>query len=237
MRRSRRWVLGTGVVALAMTMAVFSARRVAAQQPPGAAVEGTVRVQHPPVTEPLVANVDNAVCGHAVANDQVVVGPGGVLAGAVVWLDGVRAQAAAHRDVTVALDQQHCRFAPHVLSATVGATLALTSRDPVLHNIHAVMDDRTLFNVAIPVAGVVVRKPLREAGLVRVKCDVHGWMSAFVYVFEHGFHAVTGRDGTFHIGDVPAGTYPVHVWHERLGERTASVRVGASGSATVDVTY
>jgi plastocyanin len=170
-----------------------------------------------------------------VPNDQLVVGAGGVLANAVVWLDNAQApQGGSPSDVT--LTNTGCRFEPHVATATTGANLALTSRDTFLHNTHGYLGTRTLFNLAIPAAGMTIRRPLAQPGRVTVKCDVHSWMLAHVHVFPHPYHAVSGRNGGFEIRGVPAGTYPVKVWHEQLGEKNASVTV-ASGVATVDVSY
>lgn len=205
---------------------------------PTGSVRGMVKVARAPAA-PAALRVTTAQqhCGQSVPSDELVVGRGGVLANAVVWIEGAAAPAGGRpAPVAVTLDQQRCRFAPHVSTATVGAQLALTSRDPILHNVHAFLGSRTLFNVAIPVAGMVVRKPLAEPGRVTIKCDVHAWMSAHVHVFRHPYHAVTAADGTFQIPRVPAGTYPVKVWHERLGEKSASVTV-AAGAANVALTY
>ncbi|MBI2893365.1 MAG: hypothetical protein HYY06_07415 [Deltaproteobacteria bacterium] len=226
-------------IVLATGLAILGIRpgEVDAQQT--GTVQGTIRVARPPAAPAAHRVTQNAdVCGQSVPNDTVSTGAGGALAGAVVWLDGAPAPAGgAPRAVDVTLDQRRCRFEPHVQTATVGASLGLTSRDPILHNIHAYLGTRTLFNVAIPVAGMVVRRPLAEAGRVQIKCDVHAWMASWVVVFPHPYHAVTGRDGSFRIAGVPAGTYPVKVWHETLGERSGSATVAAGGSATVNLSY
>ncbi|MBI2892991.1 MAG: hypothetical protein HYY06_05530 [Deltaproteobacteria bacterium] len=192
-------------------------------------VSGTVRVARPPAAPaPTKVTVQADVCGQTVPSDELAV-TRGALGGAVVWLEGVPAPAGtAPRPVQVTLDQHRCRFEPHVQTATVGATVGLTSRDPILHNIHAYLGTRTLFNVAIPVAGMVVRRPLGEAGRVQIKCDVHAWMSSWIVVFNHPYHAVTSADGSFRIQGVPPGTYPLKVWHERLGEKSASATVSSA---------
>lgn len=219
-----------------LLLALAAISEVQAQQT--GTVTGTIKVGRAPAA-PAAHQVDVSPehCGATVANETLVVGAGGALANAVVWLDNVPGGSAGGQGTAaVSLDQRGCRFAPHVSTATVGQQLAVGSHDPIMHNVHAYNGSRTLFNLPIPTPGVSVRRPLSEAGRVDIKCDLHGWMSAVVYVFAHPYHAVTGRDGTFRIQGVPAGTYPVKVWHERLGERSGSVTV-AGGSATVNLSF
>ena len=73
--------------------------------------------------------------------------------------------------------------------------------------------------------------------MVKLGCDVHRWMTAFVGVVLHPYFAVSGRDGTFEMGHVPAGTHIIRAWHERLGELTRSVTVRAGGVTTLDMGY
>jgi uncharacterized protein (DUF2141 family) len=72
--------------------------------------------------------------------------------------------------------------------------------------------------------------------MVPFKCDVHGWMNAYVGVLDHPFFAVTGEDGKFAIKGLPAGSYTVEAWHERLGATTQSVTLGAKESKDVSFT-
>ena len=70
-----------------------------------------------------------------------------------------------------------------------------------------------------------------------VKCDVHPWMSAWVAVFDHSFFTVTKQDGKFSLAGLPAGTYDVVAWHEKLGEQTASITVGADETKAQDFSF
>ena len=107
--------------------------------------------------------------------------------------------------------------------------------DPVLHNVHAYDPAHTsLFNVSMAVQGVKLQQRLPQ-GLVRVKCDVHPWMTGFVYASETPYAAVTGKDGAFRLDGVPPGTYTLHVWHEVLGAKDAGVTVPPKGAANVSV--
>ena len=73
--------------------------------------------------------------------------------------------------------------------------------------------------------------------MVRVKCDVHPWMAAWVGVLDHPFFTVSAADGSFTIENVPAGTYTVEAWHEKFGTRTASVTVSEGASAGSDFSF
>ena len=71
---------------------------------------------------------------------------------------------------------------------------------------------------------------------IQIRCDVHFWMAGFVHVLAHPFFAVTGDDGTFTIEDLPAGTYTLEMWHEKLGTQTQTVTVAGGEQKSVDFT-
>jgi len=192
-------------------------------------VKGTVTFTGTaPVQKPLAVNRDGAACGQSVPDESIEVA-NGRLANVVVTVLGAPAKPGT---TTVVLDQKKCRYRPHVQAAQVGSALEIVNSDPVLHNVHGYMGPATSFNVAMPVKDQREARKLDKPGLVRVRCDVHDWMGAFVLVVE-GPAAVTGADGTFRIQGVPPGTYTVKAWHEKLGEQTARVTVPASGDAAV----
>jgi hypothetical protein len=107
--------------------------------------------------------------------------------------------------------------------------------DALLHNTNLILkvgdSGKTLANIALTGAGKSQTEKLKKAGLVEVKCDVHEWMKAWIYVSKHPYVAVSGDDGSFEIGDVPAGKYKALVWHEALGQHEAEVEVTAGGTA------
>ena len=103
----------------------------------------------------------------------------------------------------------------------------VTSEDDTLHPIHAYDDRaRTMFNVAIPIAGLAIERPLSRPGVVRLECDSHGWMRRWLYVIDDST-TVSGSAGRFEIGDVPAGTYELTIWHEWFGGASHTVTVSA----------
>jgi len=195
-------------------------------------VKGTVTFTGTPPARPtLPVTKDGSVCGAGVPDESLLVA-NGRLANVVVTVKG--APPAPPEQAT--LDQQGCRYVPHVQTAPLGSTLDIVNSDPLLHNSHGWQGRATRFNVPTPVKGMRVPARLDRAGLVQVRCDVHGWMSAYVVVPD-GRAVVAGADGTFRVRDVPPGTYAVTAWHERLGERTAQLTVPPQGEARVDFDY
>ena len=136
----------------------------------------------------------------------------------------------------VELDQSGCRFTPHVLAVRVGQTLRVLNPDGTLHTVHAYSRVNTGFNDAMPKFRTELEKVFDRAEPTPfvVKCEVHPWMNAWVAVFDHPFYFVTGRDGSFRIGNLPAGTYELEIWHERLPAQTHTVTVGVGESVRVD---
>lgn len=133
------------------------------------------------------------------------------------------------------IDNRDCQFVPHVAVATVGDTVVALNSDSTLHNTHYYGPMRS--NISLAVEGMTAFRVARRTGLVTVLCDVHGWMTAYIHIDPHPFHAVTDARGRFRIEGVPAGSYTLKLWHEELGSREVEVEVAAGEVATVDVEY
>jgi Polysaccharide lyase family 4, domain II len=182
---------------------------------------------------PIRVTIDAKVCGMELPDESVVVGAGGGLANAVVTLKGVKA-ATPYPDAQIT--NEKCRFLPRVQLARPGAPAKTSSKDALLHTTNAQQDGgRTLFNVGLPVPGMVVTRALNGAGLVRITCNTHTWMRGYVVVSDD-IAAVTGPDGRFQLNGVPAGTYELVVWHEALKGPPTKVTVTAGGTAAVKLT-
>lgn len=168
------------------------------------------------------------VCGK-VADESLVVGVGRGVRYAAVTLEGIGKGKAVEREAVHELDNMKCRFAPHVQTASVGQFLLMRNSDPILHTVHAYTPEgQPHFNVGL-YPGRVSRKPLVKAGVIKVLCEVHPWMSAYIVVSEHPYHSVTDVYGEYQLTEVPSGKYRLKVWHERLGvkEREVEVKAGA----------
>ena len=139
----------------------------------------------------------------------------------------------------VTIDQRGCVYLPRVVGVQVGQTFQVRNSDGLLHNVHSssVVKENT-FNIAQPLAGMVNQFRLKEEpGMLRLGCDVHSWMTAYVAVVSHPYFAVSDRAGVFQIADVPPGKYTIQAWHERFGMVKQTVQVRAGAVASVDFAY
>ena len=138
----------------------------------------------------------------------------------------------------VKLDQKACHYTPHVLGVRVGQTLAITNSDDTLHNVHAMPNTNSEWNKGQALKNMVDEKKFtaREV-MVPFKCDVHNWMHAYMGVIDHPYYAVTHDGGKFELKNLPAGTYTVAAWHEKLGTQTQSVTVGEKESKELSFTF
>ena len=162
---------------------------------------------------------------------------GGGLANVFVYLsDGVSGGPAASG--SAALNQEHCRYAPHVFGVQLGQNIAITNSDNLLHNINASPTENRGFNISQPRAGITSNQSFNVAEvMVPVRCDVHGWMNAYIGVVDHPYFATSDATGNFSIANVPAGTYTMTAWHEEYGTMTTSVTVAAQATAEVAFDY
>jgi hypothetical protein len=121
----------------------------------------------------------------------------------------------------------------------VGQLVQVRNSDEVLHNVHSnPARGGNAFNFSQPKAGIVQELRLKEPEIMlRVACDVHRWMTAFVGVVSHPYFATSGAGGTFTIPNVPAGSYTIQSWHELFGVQTQTVRVTDGGTSKVEFAY
>ena len=122
--------------------------------------------------------------------------------------------------------QENETFVPRVVAITRGSTVDFPNADPFFHDVFSLSRAGT-FDLGSYPRGQTKSQQFRRAGLIKVYCHIHSHMSASIMVFDHPFFTIPRADGTFTIDDVPAGTYKVSAWHERIGENTQSIRIEA----------
>jgi Carboxypeptidase regulatory-like domain len=138
----------------------------------------------------------------------------------------------------VTIDQMGCRYHPHVFGIRVGQELDIINSDPTLHNIHALPKNNTEFNTGQPIQNMKTMHMFTAPEvMVPFKCDVHGWMNAYVGVMDNPYFAVTDKDGKFSLKGLPPGTYTIEAWHEKAGTQTAMVTLGAKETKEADFTF
>ena len=136
------------------------------------------------------------------------------------------------------IDQKQCRYHPHVFGMRTNQPLEIINSDPTLHNIHAIPKTNAEFNNGQPIQGMKMTHTFdKPEVMVPFKCDVHGWMNAYVGVLDHPYFAVTKDDGKFELKDVPAGTYTIVAWHEKLGTQDQKVTLGEKESKEITFTF
>jgi hypothetical protein len=204
--------------------------------PEAGVIKGTVTYTGDKKAPPLNVTKDTQVCTHGGQPDGSLEVNDGKLKNAVVAITDPIAQGKKWEFEKISVDNKECLFVPRVQVARERGKVEATNSDQLLHNVNLMPRgaDKPLANVALPAPGMTQSKQLKQAGLIEVKCDVHEWMHAWIYVSPHPYAAVTGEDGTFEMKDVPPGEYSAMVWHETLGEATAKVKVDPGGTATLD---
>jgi len=175
--------------------------------------------------------------GKQVVNEVVKATADGSLGNVFVRLEGKFPKTPVPA-TPVTINQSTCLYSPRVIGMQLGQTLQIKNSDNLLHNVHSVSDHDNQFNLAQPKAGVVDSyKPKNEEVMMRLGCEVHSWMMAYVGAVTNPYFATSDASGNFTIDKVPPGTYTIDAWQERYGPVKKTVTVTAGGTATVEFTY
>ncbi|NRA03607.1 MAG: hypothetical protein HRU00_13505 [Myxococcales bacterium] len=179
--------------------------------------------------------------GKRLKPDTVILNDNGTLRNAFVWVKtGVEDWSFPMPEGDALLDQHGCRYEPHVQGMRTGQSLSIKTSDPTAHNVHGYTKVNRSFNRSQPpgAADVSIRMRKDESTPpMKVKCDIHPWMNAYVAVVDHPYFAVTGADGSFELGNLPPGTYTIGAWHEKYGAIDQTLTIGDNESMTLDFDY
>ena len=206
----------------------------------GGSITGTVTTSAPlPPLAPVPTGRDSALCGATVA-DESVTQQGTALAGAVVWVEGLRRGKPLPLERRLELESDRCRLKPRIQAAVVGSAVNVLGHDDFRQHLYFLAggerESRAMVLLGRDEQVIPTERPFSAPGLVVVKDADHPWPTAYLAVFDHPYFAVTAPNGTFTIDGVPPGRYTLKVWHERTAVAERPVEVGAGTPTTATIT-
>jgi plastocyanin len=208
---------------------------------PGLAIGGSIKGKvmlagAVPTPKKIEVTIDQYVCGTTKEPEDLLLSPQKEIRNAVVWIDNppTGKTGAPALPEKVEMDQKKCVFIPHVVIVPAGGTVDFLNSDRLLHNIHTTPKVNPAINRTQP-KDRTIPFMFDKPEIVRINCDLHSWMEAWVVVAAHPYYALTGTDGQFAFNDLPPGQYKLKVWQERLGTVTTNVTVTGPQEARVTV--
>lgn len=232
---------------LALSSSLFAASSAsgAANSAPsgsGASVVGKVKFTgQVPQPSKLSMNADPTCAklhsGPAMSQ-EFLTGSDNTLGNVIVFIsDGLAGRTFDVPAEAVTFEQKGCEYAPHVVALRANQKLKMVNSDNTTHNIHPLPANNREWNKAEPAGTTMEESFPREEIAIPVKCNVHPWMKSYVAVFKHPYFAVTSKDGSFQLPNLPPGEYTVEAWHEKLGTMTQKITVAAGETKALDFTF
>ncbi len=213
----------------------------APQADDAATITGQVRIKgEVPRRRKIPTNADPKCAalhgGDSILSDDFVADAAGNVQWAFVTIKrGLGDRAFELPKAPVVVEQKGCRFEPHVLSVRVGQELLFRNQDPLMHIVHVVPGANREFGFSQAKVGEERPKVFTAKETIRLFCDVHPWMVAWIHVVDHPFTAVTGPDGKFELKGLPPGKYTLEVWHESYKPVAQEIEVTAGKAASIAV--
>jgi hypothetical protein len=228
------------LAALALSMWILSGWTSPADTP--SSVKGTVKFEG---TAPKPSRIDmsqDPLCAklHSTpaTTEDVVVGGDGGLANVVIYVsDGLTSHDFQPPPQPAVLEQKGCQYKPHVLALQASQKLNVVNGDETTHNIHPTPNNNREWNMTQPHAMPLEQSFAREEIAIPVKCNIHPWMKGYIAIFKHPYFAVTDKNGSFELKDLPPGTYTITAWQEKLGSQIQKVTVSAGEAKTLEFAF
>jgi plastocyanin len=151
---------------------------------------------------------------------------------AVLWLEAPGARAPVPKALSIFTEGKE--FRPRVSVVQVGATVTFPNNDPFNHNVFSLSEEGQ-FDLGLYGRGQSKTMKFTRPGVIRIYCNVHATMAAFIVVRDNALHTQPLGDGTFSMAGVPPGRYTLHAWHERAPEVTRQIEVGPQGATGIDL--
>jgi len=208
-------------------------------------ITGTVTLKGTPPKEiEITPMMEDATCSkmHTTVPTThfYVVGAKGELADVVVSLQGIGGKSTGGSAPPVVLDQKGCEYSPSIFAVQTGQKIIVRNSDPVLHNVHDVpgpgSENKENNQAQLPNGPDLTFTFSHPENFLKFKCDVHQWMFSWVSIFDHPYFAVTGKDGTFKIANVPPGKYKIEAAHRKAGMVTKEIEVKEGEPTQADFT-
>jgi len=246
-RASRRILLGLVVLAVAACgrkqSSESSAPVLTVDLSTAGSITGTVTLESAPPTFHSIDMSASPACVQAnpspVVPPTVVTGVHGALANVVVYVkSGLGNYKFAAPAEPAILAQKNCMYEPHVLALMTDQPFEIQNNDPTMHNVHPVPKHNRQWSNSQPAGSAPLKSTFAQPEFAMpVLCNVHPWMRAFVFVFDHPYFAVTSKTGTFELKNLPPGTYTIEAWHENYAAQDQTVTIGPKESKAISFTF
>jgi plastocyanin len=205
----------------------------------GATLSGKVKIKGEiPKRRKIATNADpkcSAMHPGDLLSDDFVITPAGEVQWALVYVkEGLGDQKFTPPKTPVVVEQKGCHFEPHVLGIMTGQELAFRNQDALMHIVHVIPKNNKEFGFSQARQGEERAKIFTGKETIRLFCDVHPWMVAWIMVLDHPLYAVTGPDGKFKMKGLPPGKYTIEVWHESYKPVTQEIEVKAKEAKTAN---
>ncbi len=224
---------------------MVSALTAALQVASAADITGTITLKGtPPKEKEITPVMEDANCSKmhtsAPTTHFYVVGAKGELADTIVSLQGISGKSTGASAPPMLLDQKGCEYVPGIFAVQTDQKIVIKNSDPVLHNVHDIpaadSGNKEKNEAQLPNGPDLTFSFSKPESFLKFKCDVHQWMFAWASVFDHPYFAVSGKDGSFKIANVPPGKYKIQAAHRKAGVVTQEVEVKEGEAAKADFT-